>query len=409
MSMLRRQPWFVAAAMAAMLVPAAFAQKDAAPKAPSISKAVAKQVKTAQDAIKKEKWADCVAALQSTEAVADKPPYDVFAVAELLGFCAARNGDTAGAEAAFSKGLEAGFLDDANRLIRYKQLLQLNYNLKAYERAAGFGEQAIAAGNTEEPVALLTAQSYYLLNDFKRTTGFIDKWLSALQSRNEKPAEIALQLYVSSCSKLDDDTCILKALEKQLEFHSRPETPGNITLVLLRNASEGNTLNVFRYAFEAGGMRRGEDYTEMAQLSIEKGLPGEALAVVESGVAANVFNTPALTDLSKRLLTSAKAQVASDKPTLAKQDSDSAARKNGEIDVRIGQAYLSYGDYAKAVSTIERGIAKGGVRNANETQLTLGIARLKAGNKEGAKEAFAAVQGDQTLKDLARLWTLRAR
>ena len=409
MSMYRLKHWIVAAGLAAILAPAAYAQKEAAAKGPSISKAVAKQVKTAQDAIKKEKWADCVAALQSTEAVADKPPYDVFAVAELLGFCAARNGDTAGAEAAFSKGLEAGFLDDANRLIRYKQLLQLNYNLKAYERAAGFGEQAIAAGNTEEPVALLTAQSYYLLNDFKRTTGFIDKWLAALQSRGEKPAEIALQLYVSSCSKLDDDTCILKALEKQLEFHPRPETPGNITLVLLRNASEVNTLNVFRYAFEAGGMRRGEDYTEMAQLSIEKGLPGEALAVVEAGVAANVFNTPALTDLSKRLLSSAKAQVAADKPTLAKQDSDAAARKNGEIDVRIGQAYLSYGDYAKAVSTIERGIAKGGVRNANETQITLGIARLKAGNKDGAKEAFAAVQGDQTLKDLARLWTLRTR
>ena len=53
--------------------------------------------------------------------------------------------------------------------------------------------------------------------------------------------------------------------------------------------------------------------------------------------------------------------------------------------------------------------AKGGVRNANETQITLGIARLKAGNKDGAKEAFAGVQGDQTLKDLARLWTLRTR
>ncbi|MGA0799782.1 MAG: hypothetical protein ACO3P5_04975 [Steroidobacteraceae bacterium] len=405
----RIKTWLAFTAVAICMSQGAYAQKEAPAKPPSISKAVAKQVKTAQDAIKKEKWAECVAALQSTDAVADKPPYDVFAVAELLGFCAARNGDTAGAEAAFAAGLEAGFLDEANRVIRYKQLLQLNYNLKSYERAAAFGEQAIAAGNTEEAVGLLTAQSYYLLNDFKRTTGFIDQWLTALESRNEKPAEIALQLYVSSCSKLDDDTCILKALEKQLEFHPRPETPGNITLVMLRNASEGNTLNVFRFAFESGGMRRGEDYTEMAQLAIEKGLPGEALAVIEAGIAANVFNTPALTDLSKRLLGSAKTQVAADKPTLAKQDSDAAARKNGEIDVRIGQAYLGYGDYEKAVTSIERGIAKGGVRNANDTQLTLGIARLKAGDKDGAKEAFAAVQGDQTLKDLARLWTLRTR
>jgi Tfp pilus assembly protein PilF len=391
------------------LVSHGYAQKEAPAKPPAISKAVAKQVKSAQDAIKKENWPECVAVLKGTEGVAGRTDYDLFAVAELLGFCSARSGDVEGAEKAFSIGLDAGFLDDDNRLLRYKQLLQLNYNIKAYERAADFGRKAMAAGNTEEPVALLTAQSYYLLNDFTRTVNFIEEWLAALIARGEKPAEIALQLYVSSCSKLDEDGCILRALERQMEFHPRPETPGNLTLVLLRNGTEANTLNVFRYAFEVGGMRRGDDYTEMAQLSLEKGLPGEALAVLEAGVAAGAFNTPALTDLSKRLLASAKQQVAADKPTLAKQDSDAAARKNGEIDVRIGQAYLSYGDYANAVSTMERGIAKGGVRNPVETQLTLGIARLKAGDKTAALEAFSAVQGDATLTTLARLWSQRAR
>ena len=75
MSMHRLKHWILAAGVAAILAPAAYAQKEAAAKGPSISKAVAKQVKTAQDAIKKEKWADCVAALQSTEAVADKPTF----------------------------------------------------------------------------------------------------------------------------------------------------------------------------------------------------------------------------------------------------------------------------------------------------------------------------------------------
>ena len=69
MSMHRLKLWIVAAGVAVVLAPAAYAQKEAAAKAPSISKAVAKQVKTAQDAINKETWADCVAALQSTEAV----------------------------------------------------------------------------------------------------------------------------------------------------------------------------------------------------------------------------------------------------------------------------------------------------------------------------------------------------
>jgi len=380
-----------------------------AAKPPAISKAVNKQVAAAQAAIKKEAWAECVTVLKATEPTPNKTDYDVFAVAELLGFCSARAGDVESAEKAFAAGLDAGFLDEENRVLRYKQLLQLNYNLKAYERAADFGRKAMAAGNTEEPVALLTAQAYYLLNDFTRTATFVEEWVTSLVARGEKPAEIALQLYVSSCSKLDEDGCILRALERQMEFHPRAETPGNLTLVLLRNSSEGNTLNVFRYAFEVGGMRRGEDYTEMAQLSLERGLPGEALAVLEAGNAAGSFNTPALKELSGRLLATAKQQAAADKPTLAKQDSDAAARKNGEIDVRIGQAYLSYGEYAKAVETIERGIAKGGVRNPVETQLTLGIAKLKSGDKAASLESFQSVSGDATLVNLARLWSQRAR
>ena len=47
MSMHRLKHWILAAGVAAILAPAAYAQKEAAAKGPSISKAVAKQVKTA--------------------------------------------------------------------------------------------------------------------------------------------------------------------------------------------------------------------------------------------------------------------------------------------------------------------------------------------------------------------------
>jgi glucosamine 6-phosphate synthetase-like amidotransferase/phosphosugar isomerase protein len=49
------------------LVSHGYAQKEAPAKPPAISKAVAKQVKSAQDAIKKENWPECVAVLKGTD------------------------------------------------------------------------------------------------------------------------------------------------------------------------------------------------------------------------------------------------------------------------------------------------------------------------------------------------------
>jgi tetratricopeptide (TPR) repeat protein len=130
---------------------------------------------------------------------------------------------------------------------------------------------------------------------------------------------------------------------------------------------------------------------------------------LEEGQAKGLFTNKSTNELANRLLGTAKAQAGADKPTLIKQDAEAAGKKNGEVDARIGMAFLSYGDYAKAIAAFERGLAKGNVRNAAETRLNLGIAQLKAGQKESAAATLASVQGDETLQRIARLWALRAR
>jgi tetratricopeptide (TPR) repeat protein len=75
----------------------------------------------------------------------------------------------------------------------------------------------------------------------------------------------------------------------------------------------------------------------------------------------------------------------------------------------MGLAYLGYGQYDKAVDEYTKAVTKGGLKNAPETQLMLGIADLKAGHKEDAVKAFKAVKGDPVLERLANLWALHAR
>jgi Flp pilus assembly protein TadD len=58
---------------------------------------------------------------------------------------------------------------------------------------------------------------------------------------------------------------------------------------------------------------------------------------------------------------------------------------------------------------MERGIRKGGLKHPDDARLHLGIAYLRAGQKEQAVRAFKSVQGTDGVADLARLWALYAR
>jgi hypothetical protein len=383
------------------------------PKPPTISKAVVKQAQAAQAAIKAEKWADCIAALAGVDAVPDKTPYDEYAVSELRTVCAARSNDMAAAEPALARGLEIGeangFVDEEARKLKLRQLTQVNYQLKNYRRAADFGRRAAQAEPGNKDLHMLTAQALYLIPDNAAAAAFIEPWVAQLEQRKETPPDMALGLWASACVRMKDDKCTRRAVEKQVAYAPSDEAWSNLFLLTMRDAPQEQNLNVLRFAYEVGALKEGDDIAEYASLAMEKGYPGEAQAVVEAAIAAGKFGGPGKsTPGASNLLQQAKAAAAPDRASLARQAKDAAAQKTGVAEVRLGQAYLSYGQPTEAVASIERGIAKGGVKAIDEANLSLGIARLKAGDKGGAATAFDAVK-DPFLARLAGYWKLRTR
>ncbi|MFM7708703.1 MAG: hypothetical protein ACKO9D_11930 [Gammaproteobacteria bacterium] len=388
-------------------------KKDAKPQGPTVSKAVLKQLQAAQAAIKDQKWADCLSALASTDAVPDKPPYDQFAVYELRTVCAARNNDLATAEPALAKGLELGlangFVTEDARKQRLRQLTQVNYQLKDYRRAADFGRRSGEAEPGNKDIRLLTAQSLYLIPDNAAAAAYIEPWVAELESRKEAPPELALDLWQSACVRAKDDACTRRAVEKEVAHAPDAEAWGNLYLLTMRDSPPEQNLNVMRFAYEVGALDEGEDVLEYASLALEKGFPGESQTVLEAAVTAGKFGGPGKTTPGvANLLQQAKDSASPDRASLSRQAKDAAAQKTGVAEVRLGQAYLSYGQAAEAAASIERGIAKGGLRAPDEASLALGVARLKAGDKAGAVTALDSVK-EPFLARLAGYWKLLAR
>ena len=77
--------------------------------------------------------------------------------------------------------------------------------------------------------------------------------------------------------------------------------------------------------------------------------------------------------------------------------------------VSLGMSYVFSGQAAKGVQLMQQGIAKGGLKRAEDAKLHLGIAQVVAGDKAKAQATFKTVQGADGTADLARLWALYAR
>jgi tetratricopeptide (TPR) repeat protein len=173
--------------------------------------------------------------------------------------------------------------------------------------------------------------------------------------------------------------------------------------------NDRSQLQLFRLMSEVDVLQQPSDYSEMAQLALEQGSPGEAQHTLEKAFQKNVFTDARLKDKNQRLLESAKKAAETDQASLPRVAKDADSAPTGDKLVGVGLAYLGYQQYDKAVEALNKGLTKGGVKNEAEARLLLGIAQLKASHKDDAITTFHAVKGDPTLEHLANLWSLHAK
>jgi tetratricopeptide (TPR) repeat protein len=398
-----------ACALGGVLVAAPALAADAPAKLTNTPK-VGKILKDAQEDIKNKKYAEAITKLREADGTAGKNAYDQHIINDMLGYCAARTNDYALAEKSWEAEVEDGMLTPQEQQQKTRALSQLNYQLKNYDKAIDFGNRAIKGGFGDEETKTLVGQAYYLKGDWKGTLHFEESVVDPIIKSGGKPSSEALQLILSSCVKLEDSACQTKALEHLVTYDPKPEYWYNLLFGLMKEtaSSDTNTLEVYRLMFEVDVLKSSDDFTEMAQLALEVGSPGEAQRTLQRALDRNVFTDQRTKDKNQRLLEKAKQAAATDQASLDKVAKEADAGNSGPKNAGMGLAYFGYGQYDKAVDEFSKAITKGGLRNPPETQLLLGIAQLKSGHKDDAVKSFKAVKGDPILERLASLWVLHA-
>jgi tetratricopeptide (TPR) repeat protein len=283
--------------------------------------------------------------------------------------------------------------------------MQIAYQGKDYPKAIEFGNRAYQA-NQDPEIGIYIANAYYITDDFQNTKRVMSEVVAKQEGAGKAPDEQTYRILQSACLNLKDEPCVNEQIEKLVAHYPKPTYWADLINSLLRSSrNDKELLNILRLADGADALRDAAQYLEFAQLAMGQGLPGEAQAAIEKGTSKGVF-AGREKEHATRILAEAKQAVTLDKSTLDKQDASARAKTTGEADVKLGAAYLSYGDLPKAVESLQRGLGKGGVKNPDEANLLLGIAHRRANNQAEAEKAFNAVTQDPAMARIARLWLL---
>lgn len=385
-------------------------EKKAGPKL-NVSPEVIKSLQVAQKAAEAQDFAGAKAALAEadTKAVSNDDKYQIGAI-KLNTSIASK--DTALQGEALSQMLDSGLTPPEqagqfNAVAADQAMGAKNYDL-AIKRA----QAALAAGYKPEAVNPTLAQAYFGKAgtgnaSVEPARGFNVQGLAALKAAADalKAAgqQVPAQWYQIGVGRAEAARLPEVTEWAKMAYQAEPSGTNLRTLVrLFQRANPTITnrenLDVLRLLSASGGLVVAGDFVEYAEMASKTGIYGEVKSSIDLGRSKGVLNASQGGDLYQ----TATARIAGDKASLGAAEADSKKAANGKIAAATADAYLGYGDYAKAAAMFELAKEKGGV-DADEVNTRMGIAKLMSGDNAAAKAAFESVQGGAR-KQIAGLW-----
>jgi tetratricopeptide (TPR) repeat protein len=376
----------------------------------TVSAKVGKPLQDAQKLIEQKKYREALTQVNEADKISPKTTYEQFIVNDMQGFLYQQLGDYGNAAKAYEATIKSGQLPAKDVATRQRALVSMYYVSKNYSKALSSANQVLASGGPDADMYTIAGQSSFILGDYAGAAKSVAAAIQLGESAGRRPDETSLQLLMSSQYKSGDTKGYAKTLERLVRTYPKPEYWNSLLASELNKpgTSDKRSLDIYRLQLAVGGLVKPDDYMSMAKVALVASFPGDAKAALERGFKAGVLGKGAAeqADKQKRLLAAATKQAADDQAILPQLESQANASAQGDLDVRVGELYASYGQYDKAIAAIQRGLAKGGVKNVGEAKLSLAWAYVLANQKDKARQTFSSIDGKDGTSDLARLWLI---
>jgi len=366
---------------------------------PNISNAARKEIIALQTAVNAKDTANIPAALAAAKAKA-KNKDDNYVIAQLQLKAAVDAQDNAGIMTGIEAVLASGVMPPADTVPLYVNLGKLQYNAKAYDKAATAFERALQLDPNNLDATVLLAETRNSQGRSAEGVALIQKAIAARVAAGQKPEESWYKraLKLAYDAKLPSSDTI--AREWVAAYPSAKNWRDTIRIYQTTSAlDDASLLDSMRLAKAIGALQGENDYFRFANTLVSKGFPGEAKAALDQGFAAKSIDKSRPSFSQLYALASSRSQ--GDRASLAASAAAARSAADAKKAMTTGEAYYGYGDYTQAADMFRLALTKTGV-DKDVANLRLGMSLLMAGDKAGATAALNAAGGAQS--EVAKLW-----
>jgi tetratricopeptide (TPR) repeat protein len=257
---------------------------------------------------------------------------------------------------------------------------------------------------TDKPNAnayILLAQGYYQINDYNKALLNVEKAINMYKAEDKLPKEQWYNLARFLYFEKGDVPKTVATLEELLRHYPKKDYWVQLSHMYGEQQKEGLQLAAMDTAYVQGMLDKGQEQVTMAYLYLNSDVPYRAGKVMEKGLKGG-----SIEPTSKNYEIAASAWSQAQELDKAILDMDQAAAKSdqGELYVRLGNIYLDSDEYDKAITAINKGLSRGGVKRPDTARLVLGMAYFNSKQYDKAREAFKAAGRDERSAKYAQQW-----
>lgn len=284
---------------------------------------------------------------------------------------------------------------------------QLANALQDYPKSRAYLQQAIDNNFTTETVSkadleITMAESYFSANEFAAGLDYLQNAIAARKAAGET---VDAQWYRRGITVAYNNQVVPQVYDLVVgwlaDYPAKDNWRDGINLTRNLNNYEGpEILDLLRLSKKAGVLSDKQDYIYYIEAADARRLPKEVKDLIDEAYATGAVSKDDIYVADS--LTTANSRIKTDMAELPALEKDANAAGAGLRTVfAAGDAFLSYGEYAKAAGFYEKSLGMAGVER-NTALTRLGIAQTGMGDYAAAQDTFAKVEG--TRGPIAKLW-----
>jgi hypothetical protein len=363
--------------------------------APNMTTAVARELVAAQGLVNDKKYPQALASAQKALAAA-RTDYDRLKSNQFLLVIHNNLGDTAAATAAAEAAADQAEIPDADKKDVYTSGIAMATKAGHKDKAIAYARKMAAANIDDAKSRLIISQTLYNGGDNDGARAYAQGLIDAAFARNERPQRDWIEMVLATHINARDQAGAQKALEMRAMLFNDPADWEKLTdIALVQNGVREQEMVYLGRLLLASGAKLSKEnadlYGASATLLTYFGDTANAIAKGASGFPTN------------------PQAMSEDRRTLDQQIA-LAAGANGAFNAKLAHVLYGYGRYAEAEAAARTALRKGGMADASEAPLALGMALTAEGKYAEAEEVLSKVTGagPATLRT-AQLWASFAR